>query len=173
MQGPAIRPGNGVRIGLFAGLVGGLVLAVFGIATALAAGGDVWQPLQLPSAPLLGERAFAPGLDLLALLVGIAIHFAIAAAWGATFGFFFHGLAARGTVIAGALFGLVVWFTMMYVVLPLAGLAELAAAVPARDAVVGHVLFGLGVGIAYAPYQERFGEYWGPPDRAHELAPSP
>lgn len=173
MQRPNIRPGNGVRAGLFAGLVGGLVLAVFRIATAVAAGGDAWQPLELAAAPLLGERALSPGFDLTALVLGLIIHFAIAAAWGATFGFFFHGLAARGTVIAGALFGIAVWFMMTYVALPLANLTEVAAGVPLRDALVGHVLFGLGVGIAYAPFQDRFGEYWGPPERAHELAPSP
>ena len=172
MARPSIQPSHGVRIALFAGRVGGLVLAVFWIATALAGGGDAWQPLEMAAAPVLGPRALVPGFDLSALVLGVILHFAIAAMWGATFGFFFHGLAARGTAIAGALFGIVVWFTMIYVVLPLAGLAELAAAVPVRDAIVAHVLFGLGVGIAYAPFQKRYQEYWGPPERAHELAPS-
>jgi hypothetical protein len=172
MTRPSIQPGNGVDVGLFAGLVGGVVLAVFRITMALGAGGDAWHPLEMAAAPLLGERALVPGFDLSAFVLGTILHFAIAAMWGGGFGFFFHGLAARGTVIAGALFGLVVWFTMMYVVLPLADLAELAASAPVRDALIGHVLFGLGLGIAYAPFQERFGEYWGPPERAHELAPS-
>jgi hypothetical protein len=173
MARPSIQPGNGVGVGLLAGLVGGFVLAVFRITMALGAGGDAWHPLEMAAAPVLGERALVPGFDPAAFVLGMILHFAIAAAWGGVFGFFFHGLAARGTVIAGPLFGLVVWFTMLYVVLPLAGLSELATAVPIRDAIVAHVLFGLGVGIAYAPFQERFGEYWGPPERAHELAPTP
>ncbi len=173
MARPSIQPGNGVDVGLLAGLAGGLVIAVFRITMALRAGGDAWHPLEMAAAPVLGERALLPGFDLSAFVLGTILHFAIAAAWGGVFGFFFHGLATRGTVIAGALFGLVVWFTMMYVVLPLAGVAALASAVPIRDAIVAHVLFGLGVGIAYAPFQERFGEYWGPPERAHELRAVP
>lgn len=173
MEEPAVRPGHGLGTGVIAGLVGGVVLALARMAAAFADGREVWHALEMASAPILGERALEAGIDVPALLLGIVVHFAIAGAWGAAFGMFFHGLATRGTLIAGALYGLVVWFSMMFVVLPLAGLAELAAAVRIRDAILEHVLFGLTVGIAYAPFQPRFAEYWGPAEPPRVLAPSP
>lgn len=170
MEQPTIRPGHGVGPGAFAGAMAGVVLAVVRAVTAARAGGESWHPLEIASAPLLGPRALEPGFDATALVLGLVIHLALSVAWGAAFGLFFHGLSRRGTVIAGAFYGLVVWLLMFYVVLPLAGLSEVAATIATRTAIVDHVVFGLAIGIAYAPFQTRYAEYFGPPVPASDVA---
>jgi hypothetical protein len=44
---------------------------------------------------------------------------------------------------------------MYYVVLPIVGLGEYAASTPLLMAIVSHLVFGLGVGLGFLPYQRR------------------
>jgi hypothetical protein len=63
---------------------------------------------------------------------------------------------SRGATIAlGVAWGLVVWLGMYYVVLPLVGLGDMVRATPVGMAVLSHLVFGLGVGLGFAPYQPR------------------
>jgi hypothetical protein len=103
--------------------------------------------------PLLGERAMAPGFDGTAVLLGLVIHFAISAAWGIVFGLLFQGLSRGATIGAGFAWGFVVWLVMYYLVLPLAGMSEMARSTPIGMAIVSHVLFGLSVALGFLPFQ--------------------
>src|SRR5690606_12638992 len=162
--------GHGVGPGVFAGAMAGIVLAVVRAVTVSMTGGASWQPLALASAPVLGPRALEPGFDATAVVVGFVVHLALSVVLGAVFGLFFHGLSKRGTVIVGAFYGLTVWIVMRYIALPLAGLPEVAAELATRTAMAEHVAFGLVLGIAYAPFQVRYAEYFGPPVPASDVA---
>lgn len=141
--------------GVFAGVIGGAVIAIFMLAVSIVKGQDVWSGMKMAGAPFLGERAMLPGFDLGAVLVGVLSHFAVSIVWGVLFGILFHGLGKPATVAVGAIYGIVVWLGMFYVVLPLFGLSEIARSAPVGMAVLEHVLFGLAVGVGFLPFQRR------------------
>lgn len=137
--------------GVVAGIVGGIVLSLIMAGMALASGGELWPALKGAGAPFLGERAFQPGFDPLAIVVGLSAHFAVSIFWGALFGALFFGLERPLTVLVGGIWGLVVWVGMHYVALPILGLGggERNESVVALT----HVIFGLAIGIAFLPFQ--------------------
>ena len=136
-----------------AGAVAGIVLSVFMTTMSVAQNTDLWVGAKTAAAPFLGERALQPGFDGPAVLIGTLTHFAVSIGWGAVFGALAYGLSGGVTVAAGVFWGFVVWVTMYYVVLPLAGLPQIAASMPVGNAIFEHVLFGVSVGIAFLPFQ--------------------
>ena len=72
---------------------------------------------------------------------------------GIAFAAIFYGLSRAGTIVAGVLWGFVVWVVMYYAVLPAFGLAAHASETPIADAVLLHVLFGFVLAIGFLPYQ--------------------
>jgi hypothetical protein len=149
------RGKNGIAGGAVAGIVGGVFIAVFLLLTNLAAGRGFWTTFKGAGAPFFGERAMEPGFDALAVLVGLVSHFAVSIGWGVLFGLLVYGLSKRATVLLGAVWGLVVWVGMYYVLLPVIGLGEIATSTPIAMAIISHLLFGLGVGLGFLPYQRR------------------
>ena len=81
--------------GMFAGIVGGVALTVFNVGMNLARGHDVWAGLKFAGMPLLGARAGSPGLDMLAIVIGLSAHFAVSIAWGLLFGLVFEALSPK------------------------------------------------------------------------------
>jgi hypothetical protein len=139
--------------GLIGGIVGGIAVSLVMLAGALGQKHDVWQPLKGASVPFLGDRAMAPGFDMTAVVVGVLSHFAVSIVWGILFGLLFYGLSKGATILAGAVWGIVVWLGMYYVLLPLIGLGKMAAGAPLGFAIIGHVIFGLAVAIGFLPWQ--------------------
>jgi len=155
------------RGGAIAGILAGLILALFLVATSLAGGQDAWMALKGAGAPFLGQRAMQPGFDALALIVGALCHFAVAIIWGVAFGLLFFGLHKTTTMIAGLFWGFVVWIGMYYMVLPVLGLGDVARGTPISLAIVSHLLFGVVLGAAFLPYQREY------PGSALPRAPRP
>ncbi|MCW5808222.1 MAG: hypothetical protein KIT31_38085 [Deltaproteobacteria bacterium] len=139
--------------GLVAGLIGGAVLAAMLAGMSAARGGDVWVAMKGAAAPFLGERAQVPGFDAGAVALGLVCHFGIAIVWSVLFAAISYGLSRGATVVAGALWGVVVWFGMYYLVLPVVGLPQIARSTPLSDAILTHVVFGLAVGLGFLPFQ--------------------
>jgi hypothetical protein len=135
--------------------VGGVAIAIVMLGLALVGGQDPWMALKGAGAPFLGERAMQPGFDGLAVALGVICHMAVSAVWGVGFGVLFYGLSRPATVGAGALWGLVSWLVMFYVVLPLVGLGDMAASAPLAPVIVEHIAFGLAVAVGFLPYQRR------------------
>jgi hypothetical protein len=140
--------------GVLAGIVGGLVLSAILIGMAIWEGRDFWEIVKGAGAPFLGDRAHGPGFDLVPVLVGLAVHFGISIAWGLGFAILFFGASKAGTIALGAAWGVVCWLVMYYVVLPLAGMGEIAKSAPLGRAILEHVIFGLVIAIAFLPYQK-------------------
>lgn len=154
--GPAGSPRlRGLGGGMFAGFVGGAVLAMYMMAMNLIKGQDIWIGAKLAGWPFLGDAAMAPGFSLGPVLVGLLSHFAVSLVWGALFGLLCIGRSRGATLALGALWGIVVWLGMFYVLLPFIGAGQMTLMMPVGAAIFEHVLFGLAVAVAFLPYQPR------------------
>jgi hypothetical protein len=142
--------------GAVGGLVGGLVLLAFFLAMAASQGADLWPVLKGAAAPFYGTKVTgAAGFDAGPVIVGSIAHFAIAIGWGVLFGWAFYGLTRGATIIAALGWGVVVWLGMYYVVLPMVGLGAITRGTPITLGIGVHLLYGLGLGLAFLPFQRR------------------
>jgi len=119
--------------------------------------------LKVAAYPFLGNRALSPGFDAAACALGLVAHFAVSVVWGMLFAGVAFGLSRWATVGFGAVWGLLVLFVMVYLVLPLAGAMRLEDVMAVRRAVLEHVTFGVAVGLAFLPFQRP------EPRRAHRI----
>ncbi len=145
--------GHALGGGIVAGIIGGAVLAIVLLVGAVASGQDIWLGMKGAAAPFLGERAMQPGFDPGAVALGVLAHFAVSIVWGVLFAAVAYGASKAVTVFAGLVWGVVVWFGMYYVVLPIAGLSQMAQETPLGMAILTHLIFGLAVGIGFLPFQ--------------------
>lgn len=140
--------------GIAAGVIGGVVLSLYMLVMNLVSGRDAWVAFKIAAVPFLDlERATRPGFEVVPVLLGVATHFAISVVWGLVFALLFYGLRKSATVVAGAIWGIVVWAVMFYVALPVVGAGDLARSTPVGIALLEHVLFGLTVALAFLPFQ--------------------
>jgi hypothetical protein len=153
------NPNEGERCivgGAIAGLAGGFAISVMMIASALINGLDVWPGLKAAALPFLGPQVFEPGFDFFAVVAGMSTHFFVSMIWGVVFAVVAFGLSRVATLVAAAAWGLVVWFGMHWVALPLLGYADVVRAVPVNIALFQHLLFGLAMGIVFLPFQQPY-----------------
>jgi hypothetical protein len=145
------KRGNVIMGGVVAGLIGGIAIAIALVVAGLAQGQDIWPNLKGAGYVFLGERAMQPGFDLGAVLVGVASHLAVSIAWGLLFALLFYGASRPATIALGAVWGVIVWMVMAYIVMPIIGLGTSKA--PILLSIIEHLIFGLGVGIGFLPFQ--------------------
>jgi len=153
------NPNEGERCitgGAIAGLAGGFAIFVFMVASALINRLDVWPSFKAAGLPFLGTQVFAPGFDLPAVMVGVSTHFFVSMMWGVLFAVLAFGLSRVATLVAATAWGLVVWFAMQWVFLPLLGYSDVAHAVPTNVALFEHLFFGLAMGIVFVPFQQPY-----------------
>lgn len=142
--------------GAIAGIVGGILMAIFAMLYATATGMGFFGPLRMIAATLYGEGAMTAGAD--ALLVGLIIHVVVSAFWGAIF-----GLLARRVTTAGAATGLGVLFAigvlvlMTFIVVPIVN-PVMHTEIPKMPVAwfIEHALFGVGLGLLPA-FRRRIG----------------
>jgi hypothetical protein len=146
--------------GVLAGIMAGLFLVAVLLASLALKGQNLWPAFKGASAPFFHQRAMQPGFDAAPVLVGALCHFLISAAWGWGFAVIAYGLSRPATIGAGALWGVVVWLGMHYVLLPAVHLRELNRAAPLAVAIAQHILFGLVLAAAFLPFQRRIPERW-------------
>jgi hypothetical protein len=141
--------------GALAGLAAGVLLSVLLAVMATMKGMDVWaMTFKGAAAPFYGTATTSqPGFDAGPVLVGAAAHLAISVIWGVMFALLAYGMTRPMTMAFSALWGLVVWVGMFYVVLPIAGLGEMARNAPVASGIMTHLFFGLALGATYLPMQ--------------------
>lgn len=153
------NPNEGERCivgGAIAGLAGGFAITLMTVASALINGLDVWPSFKTAALPFLGPRVFEPGFDAFGVMAGLSTHFFVSMVWGILFAVLAFGLSRVSTLAAAAAWGLVVWFGMHWVALPLFGYGDLAHAVPVNIALFQHLLFGLAMGVVFVPFQQPY-----------------
>ena len=141
----------GTRAIVIGGSIGGALDLAFALSFAAANGVGAVQLLQTVASGLLGAAAYDGGLSAAAL--GFAAHFALSYGWAALF----VGAASRmprmaaRPVMAGILFGVLVFFAMRLVVLPLSAFPHPVSFKPlaaSLDLLSHMLLFGLPIALA-------------------------
>ena len=108
-------------------------------------GGDLWQPMKLIAATVMGEKAVtAAGFQPLPVLTGFAIHLSMAVALGVFFAWLGGFLTMRVATGWGVIFGLAAWAIMQAGLLPVVD--PWMAAFPPIPFALAHGLFGLTLG---------------------------
>ena len=136
-----------LRDGAIAGLVGGIVSAVWGLVMSPVLGTDVFRETRLAAVPLLGRASLEPGNAAAALLVGGASHFGVSIAWGMVFALVSYPASPLAMFGFGALFGAAVWRMMYDLVLPIVGAAWIVEGFSTARALTEHVVFGIGTAL--------------------------
>jgi hypothetical protein len=139
--------------GTVAGLVGGVLLGAFNLLMDLVRGRDLWVGIKVAAYPFVRDRALLPGFELGPVLQGSITHLGISVIWGVLFGLIAFGMSRSATVSFGILWGIVAGIGMLYIVLPLASASVLARGVPTVLVIGQHLIFGLGLGLGFLPYQ--------------------
>ena len=158
-----MNPSSRLRAVLTGGTIAGTLDILFALTFAAANGVGPVQLLQTVASGLLGEAAYSGGVPVAAL--GLAGHFSMSYLWAALF----VVLALRlptltlRPILAGAIFGILVFFAMRLVVLPLSAFPHPVTFKPlsaSLDLLSHMFLFGVPIALAAA---SRKVELWQPP----------
>ncbi len=143
--------------GAIAGMIGGAMMAMFTmIATATYLHMGFFTPLYVIASPLAGPQsmmtAMHGGAFYFALgpaVLGLVVHMMWSALWGIIFGLIASGLHLRGiaTVIGGMVYGVLVMLVMSFIVAPIVGAPNFFQLLGWPTWTIGHVLFGMVVGL--------------------------
>jgi hypothetical protein len=113
-----------------------------------------WLPMKITAISILGPAALTGGV--VAVIVGIIVHLVVSGILGAIFGALLAGLVGRadvGTaVVAGILYGLIVWIVAQFIVLPVTFPLIAAAFVPWVYG-LSHAVYGLVLGVLPGRYR--------------------
>lgn len=115
-----------VTTGAIAGVIAGVIFAMFEMVMAAIMGDGFFMPLRMIGAIVLGEDALMSSYSLLgAAGVGLVVHMMLSAVYGAVFGAlvgFVPALAENRLllVVAATLYGFALWIVNFYIVAPIA-----------------------------------------------------
>ena len=123
-----LDPSSGVRgwalTGAVMGIVAGMVFILFELIIAGITGPSAVMPLRAISAVVLGPGALEPSVNVVAaVIIGLIVHFVLAAIFGLIFGMIAWGIRSLtdgvGALVgAAAAYGLVLWIVNFYVIAP-------------------------------------------------------
>lgn len=150
---PQTRAHNTIVGGVVAGSIAAAALTAMMTIMSLARGNDPWYGMKGAAAPLIGERAMGGGFDFAAVSLGLTCHLLVSMAWGLGFAFLFDGMRKGVTLVAGLVWGFVVWIGMFYIVLPMVGLAQMTVEAPVGRTIAYHLFFGLAVAASYVGWE--------------------
>lgn len=137
-----------------AGIIAGIVMAMFAMMVALVAGNGFWAPPRAIAAEFLGTQHAGSGFAIGPVVGGMMIHMMLSAGFGVGFGVAV-GLVARGAsqlvlLVLGMMAGIVLWVGSTYIVAPALNGAELiTTATPAWAWFAAHAMFGVALGLVY------------------------
>lgn len=113
-----------LRQGAIAGIIAGIVFAVYEmvVSAAMAGAGAFFMPLRMIGAIALGPAALEASYPLLAAgLAGVIVHMLLSVIYGAVFAVVAGGLRKMGVLVALAMaFGFALWVVNFYLIAPMA-----------------------------------------------------
>ncbi len=143
--------------GAITGMIGGAMMAMFTmLATATYLHLGFFTPLYVIASPLTGPQsmmtAMHGGVFYFALgpaILGLVVHMMWSALWGIIFGLIAYGLHLRGAaaVIGGMVYGVLVMLVMSFIVAPIVGAPNFFQLLGWPTWTIGHLLFGMAVGL--------------------------
>lgn len=131
-----------------AGIVGGLIFAIFEIAVAAALQGvaAMFMPLRMIGAIMLGPAALDPSYSIgAAASTGVIVHFVLSVAFAFVLAAMLSPQWGSSQILAGVVFGLGLWLVNFYVIAPLAGWDWFPRSNPIVQAVAHTAFFGCPV----------------------------
>lgn len=149
----SIKQSNIPNIILSAGLLAGIMDIVAACIHHSIRGGTPLSVLKFVASGLLGLAAFKPGIEgYLIGLLGLTLHFFIATSWAAIFFVASRKLKflINHAVICGILYGLVVFWFMRLVVMPLSAVVRQGGAVKWTQIIIGMSIHIVCVGLPIA-----------------------
>jgi hypothetical protein len=133
--------------GALAGLIGGVLMAVWSMAYSAAVGDGALAPLRLIGATFVGEEALVGGAG--TLLYGFFLHVLVAAAFGVVFALILRRNTTPGVAfLYGLAYAVAVMLVMTYLVTPI-GNPVLNARIPMMSGswIFEHLLYGAGISL--------------------------
>lgn len=143
--------GSAVKAGLIAGLV---FMVVEMLLVWLAMGMNPFAPPQMIAATVMGPDvlpdAIPPGSNIVVLMVGMLVHFAMAVVLAFVFKYLATALRLNGTmlIVAGVVFGLIVYAINFY---GMTSIFPWFAMARNWISIVAHAIFGLVLAYALMP----------------------
>ncbi|MGB2921877.1 MAG: DUF6789 family protein [Mycobacterium sp.] len=147
--------------GAIGGAVGGALMAVWSVLAMGLTGVGYWTPINLFAHTAFASAPLGATFSLPALIIGLLIHFAVAIGFGVVFAAMMT--PARGwlpttatSAGSGLVYGLVIWLVMHFLVWSSADAVAASAFTPWIFA-VGHLIYGLTLGLALGRVQRTVG----------------
>jgi hypothetical protein len=131
------------RVGALAGLLGGVVMAMWSMVVLAATGVGFWASVNLIAHTVWRGAPTDGSFSIAALLLGLMVHMGMSVVFGVILATLVGRLAGTlPAVVAGMTFGLVLWLVNQYVIWPAIDETTAQAFTPWVLA-VGHLMFGL------------------------------
>ncbi len=141
-----VSVGDTLYAGALAGMVGGVVAALFAVVVAAANGMDILSSVRLIGATFIGAGALEGGAGVIGY--GLLLHAATAMAWGVLFTTILPRQASAGPALVGGLvYGLIVMLVMLYVVLPVVNPVMREAVDGTTVFTIAHLLYGAALAL--------------------------
>ncbi len=144
-------------IGAITGMIAGAVMAMYTmIVSAFVLGMGFFTPMYTIAAPLIGRQtlltAMHQGVFYFAFgpaVLGLVVHMMWSALYGVIFGLIANGAHLKGAaaVIGGLIYGVLVMLFMSFIVVPIVGAPNLLQMLGWPAFTIGHVFFGLVLGL--------------------------
>lgn len=138
-----------------AGVVAGVVMAMFAMIVAALNGNGFWAPPRAITAVVFGTQHVGGGFAFGPVVVGMMAHMMLSAMFGAVYAALL-GIAARQAalvtqLVAGMVWGGVLWAMNTYLVADvfLNGSEVFTSSMPAWTWFVAHLMFGGALGVLY------------------------
>jgi hypothetical protein len=150
--------------GAVAGFLAGAVMVLLSPLLSLITNVNIWVPPKLIAATMPwidGATATQPGFDLVPVLTGTLIHFAVSIMLGALFGLFFRRLRLPSDfglpVMIGLCYGLIIFGVAFFIALPI--INPTLSGSDMGPVIAQNIVFGICLGIFYnivrpRPYTE-------------------
>jgi len=130
-----------VFAGTVAGMVGGVLFALFAMGTSIMNGADILSPFRLTGAAFVGAGALEGGS--VVVIYGLLLHIMTSIVWGTLFAAILPREASLGaTMVAGLIYGLVVMLVMLYLVLPVVNPVMREAVDGTTSFTIEHLIYG-------------------------------
>lgn len=138
-----------------AGILAGVVMAMFAMMVALVSGDGFWAPPRAIAAEFLGTQHAGAGFAMGSVLIGMMIHMMLSAGFGVGFGvgvsFVARGARLLTLIVLGMAAGIALWVGSTYLIAPALNGAELfTTAMPAWAWFAAHAMFGVALGFLYS-----------------------
>jgi uncharacterized membrane protein YagU involved in acid resistance len=133
--------------GAIAGLIAGVVMAMWAMIVAAVMGVGLLAPPQMIAEPFFGPYRMGT-FSAAAFVVGLMVHMMFSAVFGVIFALIWQRIARGGVVavLGGMVYGVIVWAVMGYVVSPIVG-AHITQEMPTWAWIVAHLMFGVVLGV--------------------------